>query len=106
MSARRRRRADIANLASMECLSRRRQLLEEAHVQGAHHFVGEGAISTGALAAAPLRAHVASEFFRDAAVDKGRRKVEEAKAKAAPKGAKDKDCFARVEAVGLTLLLA
>ncbi|CAK0809042.1 unnamed protein product, partial [Prorocentrum cordatum] len=56
---------DLANLISMGHLNRRRQLLEEAHAkdpekadfEGARHFMGEGEMSPGALAAPSLRAH-------------------------------------------------
>ena len=89
---------NLANLSSMEYLNRRRQLLEEAHAkdpdkadfEGAHHFMGEDEVASGALAAPSLRAHVATEFAREAAIEKERRKAREAK-KPGSKGAGSKD---------------
>ena len=78
---------NIKNLVAFEYLNRRRQLLEEAHrddvskpcFDGAHHFMGEDDEATGAHVEAALRAHVAAEFGREAAIAKERRKAREAR---------------------------
>ena len=86
----------------MEYLNRRRQLIEEAHredpsrpnFESSHLYMGEDDESSGAHLSAALRAHVATELGREAAIDKERRKAREAKearakAKAAAKPGKD-----------------
>ena len=74
-----------ASLA-FEYLNRRRQLLEEAHredaarpnFQSAHLYMEKDDETSGAHLSSALRAHVAAELGREAAIDKERRKAREA----------------------------
>ena len=78
-------------LSCCEYLNRRRQLIEEAHredpsrpnFEGAHIFMGEDEEVSGAYMAGALRAHVAAEMGKEAAILKERRKAREAKDAAA-----------------------
>ena len=79
-------RLNLKGLICMEYLNRRRQLLEDAHrddperpnFEGARHYMGVNDARSGSMADA-LRAHVASEFGREAAIQKERRKATEAR---------------------------
>ena len=73
---------------AFEYLNRRRQLIEEAHredaskpnFEAAKHYMGDEDL-TGATSLAPnLRAHVALELGKEAAIQKESRKIRESKA--------------------------
>jgi hypothetical protein len=78
---------NIQRLASFDCLNRRRQLLEEAHredpsrpcFEGAHLYMGEDDEASGAHLAPWLRQHVAAQMTKEAAIQKERRKAQEAR---------------------------
>jgi hypothetical protein len=78
---------NIKNLASMEYVQRRRQLLQVAHrddpakpsFEGAHLYMGESDDRSGAHLSSALRAHVAAEFGKEAAIEKEKRKAREAR---------------------------
>ena len=82
-------RLNIKNLSSCEFLDRRRQLIEEAHREdpkhpnfvSSHLFLGEDESASGAFVAPSLRAFVATEMRREAAILKETRKAKEARAK-------------------------
>ena len=75
----------IPNLASVELLARRMQLIEHSHVEdptnpcwdGARHFMGVGERRGGALVSPALEAFVAEHMRGEAAIAKERRKVRE-----------------------------
>ena len=77
----------VSNLASFEIISRRRQLIAEAHVgnpgapsyEGASYFRGMGMRAGGALVAPSLAQHVSERMRADAAIAKERRKAREAR---------------------------
>ena len=79
---------NLKNLASMEYINRRRQLLREAHredpskptFEGAQYYMGDEDVSSGVYLAPSLKAHVASEMAKEAAIEKERRKAREARA--------------------------
>ena len=81
---------NIANLSSFEFLNRRRMLIEAAHrddperpaFEGSHIYMGEEEEGTGVTVTAALRAHVASEMAKEAAIEKEKRKAREAKSEA------------------------
>ena len=89
--------ANITNFSSFEYVNRRRQLLEEAHREdpakpcfdGTHYYMGEDEEVPGLQIDSNLKAHIASEFARDAAIAKERRKAKEATGKGAS-GKKEK----------------
>lgn len=78
---------NVVNLASMEILCRRRQLLAEAHAanpaapsyEGGDYFLGTGLRAGGALVAPSLSAFVSDKLRADAAVLKEKRKLAEAR---------------------------
>ena len=78
---------NVANLACMETLCRRRQLLAEAHVhnpgapsyEGSEYFLGSGGRPGSALVAPTLANYVSERLRADAAVLKERRKLAEEK---------------------------
>ena len=88
---------NIANLASFEFLIRRRMLLEAAHrddperpaLEGSHIYMGEEE-GTGVTVTPALRAHVASEMAKEAAIEKEKTKAREAKAEAKAAAARSK----------------
>ena len=77
---------NLRGLASLEYLNRWWLLLEEAHreeadkpnFEGAHHYMGEDEGRQGAFLVDSLRQHVATEFSREAAIAKERRKATQA----------------------------
>lgn len=79
---------NLKGLVVMEYLNRRRLLLEEAHREDAarpnweasHLYMGEEEDAPGVAMSAALRAHVAAEMGREAAIMKERRKAREARA--------------------------
>ena len=81
------------NLLSLEYLNRRRQLIREAHredvskpsFEGAPHFMGNEYGLHGSGLVPSLRAHVAQEMSKEAAIAKERRKAREACADAKKK---------------------
>ena len=91
-------RLNLKGLICMEYLNHRRQLLEDAHrddperpnFEGAHHYMGGDDARSGSMADAP-RAHVASEFGREAAIQKERRKATEVRKGPGGPGGKKKD---------------
>jgi hypothetical protein len=78
---------NIKSSRAFEYINRRRQLLEEAHREDpsrpnfecAHLYMGEEDESSGVHLSSALRAHVASELSKEAAILKERRKAQEAK---------------------------
>jgi hypothetical protein len=78
---------NVVNLACMEVLIRRRQLLAEAHVsnpgapsyEGSEYFLGTGSRPGGAVVAPALANHVSEMMRADAAIMKERRKIAEAR---------------------------
>jgi hypothetical protein len=87
---------NLKRSVAFEYLNRRRQLLEEAHredptrpnFESSHIYMGEDDESTGVHLSHALRAHVAAELGKEAAIDKERRKAKEAK-EARPKAKGD-----------------
>ena len=83
---------NIKRCVSFEYINRRRQLLEEAHredpsrpsFEAAHLFMGEDDEGHGAHLSSALRAHIATEMSRAAAIQKERRKAQEARDTRAP----------------------
>ena len=75
----------VVNLACMELLVRRRQLLAEAHLgnpsapsyDGGEYFLGAGRTAPGAVIAPALTNHVAEKMRADASIQKERRKLAE-----------------------------
>ena len=80
---------NAGNLACLETVSRRLQLIEEAVAEnpsapsweGASIFMGSVERRGGALMAPDLRAYVAGELGKEAAIQKEKRKAREAKPK-------------------------
>ena len=78
---------NIKRSVAFEYLNRRRQLLEEAHrddparpnFDNAHVFMGEDDEASGTHLSSALRAHVAAELSRETAIQKERRKAQEAR---------------------------
>ena len=78
---------NLKNMAWVEYALRRLQLIEEAvnedpnnpTYEHARHYMGAEERKGGALMAPSLRAHVAAELGREAAILKERRKVREAR---------------------------
>jgi hypothetical protein len=78
---------NLKRSVAFEYLNRRRQLLEEAHredparpnFESSHIYMGEDDESSGVHLSHALRAHVAAELGKEAAIDKERRKAKEAK---------------------------
>jgi hypothetical protein len=78
---------NIKRSVAFEYLNRRRQLLEEAHrddpdrpnFESSHLYMGEDDDAAGVHLDSALRAHVAQELSREAAIEKERRKAREAK---------------------------
>jgi hypothetical protein len=78
---------NLKNLAMAELLFRRRQLIQDVYAtdpknprwDGWEHYLGIEERRGGAVIAPSLRAHVASEIGKEAAVLKERRKASEAK---------------------------
>ena len=78
---------NVLNLESFELLVRRRQLLKDVHAEnpdkpsweGWEHYLGIAERRGGASIAPALRAHVAAEVGKEAAIAKERRKVREAR---------------------------
>lgn len=78
---------NVANLASMEVLCRRRQLLVEAHsanpaapsYEGGDYFLGTGSRPGGAIVAPNLASFVSERLRADAAILKEKRKLAEAR---------------------------
>lgn len=78
---------NIKKSRAFEYLNRRRQLLEEAHredpsrpnFESAHLYMGEDDESSGVHLSSALRAHVAAELSKEAAIAKERRKALEAR---------------------------
>ena len=91
-------RLNIKNLVCCEWLVRRLQLIESAVLEnpmhpsfdGARYFMGKGARKGGALIAPDLRSHVASEYAKEAALQKEKRKALEARKSAQEGGKADK----------------
>ena len=83
----------VVNLACMELLVRRRQLLAEAHVgnpsapsyEGGEYFLGAGRTAAGAVIAPALTNHVAEKMRADASIQKERRKLAETRTLPSPK---------------------
>ena len=79
---------NVKNLVSFQYVNRRRLLLEEAHkddpaypvFEGASHYMGDEVSGCGVAIAPTLRAHVAVEMGKDAAIAKERRKVQDTRA--------------------------
>eukprot|EP00438_Fugacium_kawagutii_P033140 Skav227543 [mRNA] locus=scaffold2241:169914:174596:- [translate_table: standard] len=84
---------NVANLACMELVCRRRQLLAEAHslnpaspsYLGAEHFLGQTYKAGGGIVTPMLAEHVAKRLQQQSQIWKEKRKAEENK-KAKPKG--------------------
>lgn len=78
---------NLRGLVALEYLNRRRLLLEEAHrddvsrpnFESAHLYMGEEEELPGAAMSSSLRAHMASELGKEAAILKERRKAREAR---------------------------
>lgn len=78
---------NVANLATMEVLCRRRQLLAEAHsanpaapsYEGGDYFLGTGSRPGGAIVAPNLASFVSERLRADAAILKEKRKLAEAR---------------------------
>ena len=78
---------NVNNLACMELVVRRRQLLAEAHVanpaapsyEGGDYFHGAGRTASGAVIAPSLTSHVSDRLRGDAAIQKERRKIAESR---------------------------
>lgn len=78
---------NVVNLASMEILCRKRQLLAEAHAanpaapsyEGGDYFLGTGLRAGGAIVAPSLSAFVSDKLKADAAILKEKRKLAEAR---------------------------
>lgn len=78
---------NVANLATMEVLCRRRQLLAEAHsanpaapsYEGGDYFLGTGSRPGGAIVAPSLTSFVSERLRADAAILKEKRKLAEAR---------------------------
>ena len=76
---------NVNNLACMELVVRRRQLLAEAHVanpsapsyEGGDYFLGAGRTASGAVIAPALTSHVSDRLRGDAAIQKEKRKIAE-----------------------------
>ena len=76
---------NVANLASMELVCRRRQLLAEAHSQnpaapsymGAEHFLGQTYKAGGGIVTPVLAEHVAKRLQQQSQIWKEKRKAEE-----------------------------
>ena len=89
---------NVANLSSFEFLNRRRMLIEAAHrddperpaFEGSHIYMGEEEEGTGVTVTPALRAHVASEMAKEAAIEKEKRKAREAKTEAKAAAARAK----------------
>jgi hypothetical protein len=87
---------NLKNSVMAEFLLRRIQLMEEAvldspdnpNYEGARHFLGVQERRGGALIAPSLKAHVAAELSREAAIQKEKRKAREARPQPKPKGKK------------------
>jgi len=89
---------NISNLASMELVVRRRQLLADAHSSspgapsylGAEHYMGQTYKAGGGIVVPTLTDHVSKQLQAQSQIMKEKRKMEEAKGKnrhpkAAPK---------------------
>lgn len=80
---------NISNLACMELVCRRRQLIADAHAQtpgmpsylAADHFMGQTYRSGGGVVTSTLTEHVAKQMASQAQIMKEKRKLEEAKGK-------------------------
>ena len=78
---------NIKRSVAFEYFNRRRQLLEEAHrddparpnFDNAHVLMGEDDEASGTHLSCALRAHVAAELSRETAIQKERRKAQEAR---------------------------
>ena len=87
---------NIANLACMELVCRRRQLIADAHAQtpgmpsylAADHFMGQTYRSGGGVVTSSLTEHVAKQMASQAQIMKEKRKLEEAKGKGKQKNPK------------------
>ena len=80
---------NISNLASMELICRRRQLLAEAHsaspgapsYMGAEHFMGQTYKAGGGIVVPSLTDYVSKQMQAQSSIMKEKRKMEEAKSK-------------------------
>lgn len=85
---------NISNLACMELVVRRKQLLAEAHsynpmapsYEGADHYMGTAYRPGGAIVTPELTEHVARKMQQESSILKERRKLTEAKGKSKGKG--------------------